>query len=159
MTLKEATTSKLNMFVHTSGLSPRLGASAAALCPNDSTSSTDLSKSRHDLIAARKETKESCPKVMGESSGGSSRETRYAKLSSKSKSSEQVQYTPLEQQYLSVKATHPDAVLFVQCGYKYQLFGEDAEIASRVLKIGCFHAHNFRTGYIPVFRLNIHLRR
>lgn len=86
-------------------------------------------------------------------------DSKGVKLTPKSKSSKQAQYTPLEQQYLSVKACHPDAVLFVECGYKYQFFGEDAEIASRVLKIGCFQAHNFNTAYIPVFRLNIHLRR
>ena len=82
-----------------------------------------------------------------------------AKLTPKCNKAAQGHYTPLEQQFLSVKAAHPDAVLFVQCGYKYQFFGEDAEIASRVLKIGCFHAHNFYTGSIPVHRLNIHLRR
>lgn len=37
-------------------------------------------------------------------------------------------YTPLEQQFLDIKAQYPDAVLFVECGYKYRLFGEDAEV-------------------------------
>jgi len=70
-----------------------------------------------------------------------------------------VQYTPLEQQYLSVKASHPDTILFVECGYKYRFFGKDAEVASRVLRIGCFFAHNFNTASVPVHRLNVHLRR
>lgn len=82
-----------------------------------------------------------------------------ASSNSKGKGGKSVQYTPLELQYLSIKAAHPDAILFVECGYKYRFFGEDAEVASRVLKIGCFHAHNFNTGSIPVYRLNIHLRR
>lgn len=69
------------------------------------------------------------------------------------------QYTPLEQQYLSIKASHPDAVLFVECGYRYRFFDEDAEVASKVLKIGCFPDHNFNTASIPTYRLNIHLRR
>ena len=69
------------------------------------------------------------------------------------------QYTPMEQQYLSIKAKHPDAVLFIECGYKYRFFGEDAKITSRVLHIGCNLDHNFYTGSIPVHRLNIHIRR
>ena len=69
------------------------------------------------------------------------------------------QYTPLEQQYISIKAQYPDAVLFVECGYKYRFFGEDAEVASKTLNIGCFEDHNFQTASIPVHRLHIHLRR
>ena len=69
------------------------------------------------------------------------------------------QYTPLEQQYIAIKAQYPDAVLFVECGYKYRFFGEDAEVASKTLNIGCFEDHNFRTASIPVHRLHIHLRR
>ena len=68
-------------------------------------------------------------------------------------------YTPMEQQYLSIKANYSDAVLFIECGYKYRFFGEDAQIASRVLNIGCNLDHNFYTGSIPVHRLNIHIRR
>ena len=37
-------------------------------------------------------------------------------------------YTPLEKQFLEVKARHDDTVLFVECGYKYRFFGEDAEV-------------------------------
>ena len=70
-----------------------------------------------------------------------------------------VQYTPMEQQYLAIKAKHPDAVLFMECGYKYRFFGQDAEIASKVLNIGCFPDHNFNSGSIPVHRLNVHIRR
>ena len=70
-----------------------------------------------------------------------------------------VRYTPLEQQFLAIKAKYPDTLLFVECGYKYRFFGEDAEIASKVLHIGCFPDHNFKTGSIPVHRLNVHIRR
>ena len=65
----------------------------------------------------------------------------------------------MEQQYLSIKARHPDAVLFMECGYKYRFFGEDAKIASKVLNICCNPDHNFYSGSIPVHRLNIHIRR
>ena len=69
------------------------------------------------------------------------------------------QYTPLEQQFMAIKAEHADCVLFVECGYKYRFFGEDAKTASKVLNIGCFPDHNFFTASIPVHRLHIHLRR
>ena len=36
-------------------------------------------------------------------------------------------YTPLEQQFIAIKRQHPDVLLFVECGYKYRFFGEDAE--------------------------------
>ena len=37
-------------------------------------------------------------------------------------------YTPLELQFLEVKAKYPDVILFVECGYRYRFFGEDAEV-------------------------------
>ncbi|KAM4638531.1 DNA mismatch repair protein Msh3 isoform 7-T10 [Amazona ochrocephala] len=36
-------------------------------------------------------------------------------------------YTPLELQFLEMKKQNKDAVLCVECGYKYRFFGEDAE--------------------------------
>lgn len=38
-------------------------------------------------------------------------------------------YTPLEQQFIEIKGKYPDAVLFVECGYKYRFFGDDAEVS------------------------------
>ena len=29
---------------------------------------------------------------------------------------------------MEIKEKYPDAVLFVECGYKYRFFGEDAEV-------------------------------
>ncbi|MGE4352347.1 MAG: DNA mismatch repair protein MutS, partial [Bdellovibrionales bacterium] len=43
--------------------------------------------------------------------------------------------TPLMQQYLSIKAQHPDALLFFRLGDFYELFFEDALKASRALDI------------------------
>lgn len=37
-------------------------------------------------------------------------------------------YTPLEQQFIELKEKYPDTLLFVECGYKYRFFGEDAEV-------------------------------
>ncbi|KAM5300159.1 DNA mismatch repair protein Msh3 [Ctenodactylus gundi] len=68
-------------------------------------------------------------------------------------------YTPLELQYLDVKRQHGDAVLCVECGYKYRFFGEDAEIAARELNICCHLDHNFMTASIPTHRLFVHVRR
>ncbi|XP_069792575.1 DNA mismatch repair protein Msh3 [Narcine bancroftii] len=68
-------------------------------------------------------------------------------------------YTPLELQFLEIKKQHKDAVLCVECGYKYRFFGEDAEIAARELNIYCHPDHNFMTASIPVHRLFVHVRR
>ncbi|XP_058512170.1 DNA mismatch repair protein Msh3 [Ochotona princeps] len=68
-------------------------------------------------------------------------------------------YTPLELQYLELKQQHRDAVLCVECGYKYRFFGEDAQIAARELNIYCHLDHNFQTASIPTHRLFVHVRR
>uniref|UniRef100_A0A8D2K8H3 DNA mismatch repair protein MSH3 n=1 Tax=Theropithecus gelada TaxID=9565 RepID=A0A8D2K8H3_THEGE len=68
-------------------------------------------------------------------------------------------YTPLELQYIEMKQQHKDAVLCVECGYKYRFFGEDAEIAARELNIYCHLDHNFMTASIPTHRLFVHVRR
>ena len=39
-------------------------------------------------------------------------------------------YTPLEQQFMEIKEQYADAILFVECGYRYRFFGEDAEVSS-----------------------------
>lgn len=39
-------------------------------------------------------------------------------------------YTPLEQQVMELKQQHKDALLAVECGYKYRFFGEDAEVGT-----------------------------
>jgi DNA mismatch repair protein MutS len=43
--------------------------------------------------------------------------------------------TPMMQQYLGVKAEHPDTLLFFRMGDFYELFFDDAKVASRVLGI------------------------
>ncbi|GFO14525.1 DNA mismatch repair protein msh3 [Plakobranchus ocellatus] len=68
-------------------------------------------------------------------------------------------YTPLEQQVVDIKTQRPDALLCIECGYKYRFFGEDAEIAAKVLKIYCHLDHNFMTASIPTHRLFVHVRR
>uniref|UniRef100_H0VIG9 DNA mismatch repair protein MSH3 n=1 Tax=Cavia porcellus TaxID=10141 RepID=H0VIG9_CAVPO len=68
-------------------------------------------------------------------------------------------YTPLELQYLELKEQYPDAILCVECGYKYRFFGEDAEVAARELNIYCHLDHSFMTASIPTHRLFVHVRR
>ncbi|MGE5571886.1 MAG: DNA mismatch repair protein MutS [Bacteroidota bacterium] len=43
--------------------------------------------------------------------------------------------TPMIQQYQAVKARYPDAILMFRLGDFYEMFNEDAQIASRVLEI------------------------
>jgi DNA mismatch repair protein MutS len=43
--------------------------------------------------------------------------------------------TPLMQQYQSIKARHEDAILLFRLGDFYEMFGEDAKIASEILQI------------------------
>ncbi|XP_044231532.1 DNA mismatch repair protein Msh3 isoform X1 [Thunnus albacares] len=68
-------------------------------------------------------------------------------------------FTPLEQQVIQLKQQHNDALLAVECGYKYRFFGEDAEIAAKELNIICHLDHNFMTCSIPTHRLFVHVRR
>ena len=43
--------------------------------------------------------------------------------------------TPMEEQYWAVKNEHPDLILFFRMGDFYEIFGEDAKIASQVLEL------------------------
>jgi DNA mismatch repair protein MutS len=44
-------------------------------------------------------------------------------------------YTPMMMQYLSIKANHPDTLIFFRLGDFYELFFEDAKIASKELSL------------------------
>ena len=43
--------------------------------------------------------------------------------------------TPAMRQYYSIKARHPDTILFFQMGDFYETFGEDAIVVARELDI------------------------
>ncbi|MDJ0783407.1 MAG: DNA mismatch repair protein MutS [Desulfosarcinaceae bacterium] len=43
--------------------------------------------------------------------------------------------TPMMQQYLAIKAQYPDAILFYRMGDFYEMFFEDAKVASKILDI------------------------
>jgi len=44
-------------------------------------------------------------------------------------------HTPMMQQYLRIKSDHPDTLLFYRMGDFYELFFEDAKIASLELDL------------------------
>ncbi|MFM0916576.1 hypothetical protein, partial [Klebsiella pneumoniae] len=44
-------------------------------------------------------------------------------------------HTPMMQQYLKLKAQHPDILLFYRMGDFYELFYDDAKRASQLLDI------------------------
>ena len=43
--------------------------------------------------------------------------------------------TPMMEQYVEIKAANPDCLLFYRMGDFYEMFFEDAEVASRALGI------------------------
>ena len=45
------------------------------------------------------------------------------------------QRTPMIEQYLRIKSGYPDAILFYRMGDFYEMFFEDAQVASRELEI------------------------
>src|SRR5499427_5283882 len=51
------------------------------------------------------------------------------------RSSDDTRVTPMMEQYVEIKATHPDCLLFYRMGDFYEMFFQDAEIASRALGI------------------------
>ena len=78
---------------------------------------------------------------------------------SKATGSAPTKYTPLEQQVLALRASHPDCLLMVEVGYRIRFFGNDALAASKVLSIYAHQDHNFMVASIPTFRILVHCRR
>jgi DNA mismatch repair protein MutS len=58
--------------------------------------------------------------------------------------------TPLMAQYLSIKAEHPDAVLFFRMGDFYEMFYEDAKTASEALGLTLTSRGHGRAGEVPL---------
>lgn len=67
--------------------------------------------------------------------------------------------TPLEKQIVALKEEHPTLLLVVECGYKYQMFGEDAEQAGRVLNMIAYKKNNFLSCSFPLHRLSVHVKK
>lgn len=68
-------------------------------------------------------------------------------------------YTPLEKQFMEIKAANPDVLLLTEVGYKFKFHGDDAKVASKELGIACFPLRNFYSASIPVHRLHIHVKK
>jgi len=58
--------------------------------------------------------------------------------------------TPMVQQYLSIKHNYPDAILFFRMGDFYEMFFEDAKVASRILEIALTSRNKKDEAAIPM---------
>src|SRR5438045_3912766 len=58
--------------------------------------------------------------------------------------------TPLMQQYREIKARHQSAILFFRMGDFYEMFYEDAEVASRVLGLTLTARNNGGAAEVPL---------
>lgn len=69
--------------------------------------------------------------------------------------------TPLEKQILQLKESNTDKLLLVQIGYKYKLFGKDAQLGSAILNIMYIQGEDEKFAYcsFPDFKLHINLKR
>src|SRR6516165_5312167 len=79
-------------------------------------------------------------------------------------SAESARVTPMMEQYLEIKAAHPGLLLFYRMGDFYELFFEDAEIASRTLGIvltkrGKHQGNDIPMCGVPVERSEDYLHR
>ena len=72
--------------------------------------------------------------------------------------------TPVMEQYIEIKAANPDCLLFYRMGDFYELFFEDAEVASRALGIvltkrGKHLGRDIPMCGVPVIRADEYLHR
>src|SRR5476651_2795022 len=72
--------------------------------------------------------------------------------------------SPMMEQFLEIKAAHPGLLLFYRMGDFYELFFQDAEIASRALGIvltkrGKHEGEDIRMCGVPVERADDYLQR
>ncbi len=58
--------------------------------------------------------------------------------------------TPVMQQYLAVKREHPEAIVFFRMGDFYEMFYEDAEVASRELEIALTSRNKSEESPVPM---------
>ena len=64
--------------------------------------------------------------------------------------------TPMMQQYIEIKAANPDSLLFYRMGDFYELFFEDAEVASRALGIALTKRGKHQGEDIPMCGVPVH---
>ncbi len=64
--------------------------------------------------------------------------------------------TPMLRQYLEIKKQHPDKILFFRMGDFYEMFFDDAKIASKILNIALTTRHKNQENYIPMAGIPFH---
>ncbi len=67
-----------------------------------------------------------------------------------------VKITPMMKQYLEIKADYPDAILFFRMGDFYEMFLEDAVVASRILNITLTARNKGADDEIPLCGIPFH---
>ncbi len=72
------------------------------------------------------------------------------------KNSKDTKLTPMMTQYLETKKQYPDCLLFYRLGDFYELFFEDAKIASEVLNIQLTERNRTKGGSIPMCGVPFH---
>ncbi len=70
--------------------------------------------------------------------------------------SEETAATPMMAQYLAVKRTHPDCLLFYRMGDFYELFFDDADVAARALDITLTKRGQHKGEAIPMAGVPVH---
>ncbi|HBG01204.1 MAG TPA: DNA mismatch repair protein MutS, partial [Firmicutes bacterium] len=58
--------------------------------------------------------------------------------------------TPMMQQYYQLKEEYPDSILFFRLGDFYEMFGDDAKVASKVLEIALTSREAGPQGRVPM---------
>ncbi len=64
--------------------------------------------------------------------------------------------TPMLRQYLEIKERYPDAILFYRMGDFYEMFYEDAEVASRILEITLTSRDRKSENAVPMCGVPVH---
>lgn len=64
--------------------------------------------------------------------------------------------TPMLQQYMEIKGRYPDAILFYRMGDFYEMFYDDAEVASRILEITLTSRDRNRENAVPMCGVPVH---
>ncbi|MFQ6083929.1 MAG: DNA mismatch repair protein MutS [Candidatus Aminicenantia bacterium] len=68
-------------------------------------------------------------------------------------------FTPMMKQYLSIKKNYPDTILFFRLGDFYEMFYEDAKIASKILEIALTSRQKIPMCGIPYHAANSYLAK
>jgi DNA mismatch repair protein MutS len=64
--------------------------------------------------------------------------------------------TPLMNQYFKIKSQYPEEILFFRMGDFYEMFGEDAKIASKILGIALTSRGHIKGEKIPLAGIPYH---